>query len=320
MSVENLALLFSSGKKHAGKNQHLLNYDHKKLEPEVQKHCVGIYNKLAKTDTFKRQINRYIKSQRALCKSRQGIELRYRLTSPLVTGTGIDGALETGFLFHPLLNIPYLPGSSVKGLLGAFSKLWAGQFNEAFPQQEGSAGPAKFKPRIHWKLFGEGEENADLIRALIRQDKEDSQSDHGPFDSMGGFTFLDAIPEPPKSGQLALIQDILTPHGVNYADRSTLKKTPKILKFLTLAEGAEISFFMFPTSAYAQRLDDEAEEEPAEESNRALGQALGLPLSGHDEHILNSDKEVLASWLDAALRFMGAGARTKGGRGRFERI
>lgn len=44
----------------------------------------------------------------------------YQTTARLVTGLGMTHVLETGFLWHPTLAVPYLPGSSVKGMIRAW--------------------------------------------------------------------------------------------------------------------------------------------------------------------------------------------------------
>jgi len=45
------------------------------------------------------------------------LQLSARSTSPLVTGTGIEHPLENGFAFLSPYGIPYLPGSSIKGVI-----------------------------------------------------------------------------------------------------------------------------------------------------------------------------------------------------------
>src|SRR5690606_19232521 len=41
-----------------------------------------------------------------------------------VTGMGNSHPVENGFSWHPVLGTPYLPGSSVKGLLRAWMEHW----------------------------------------------------------------------------------------------------------------------------------------------------------------------------------------------------
>ncbi|MGD0775991.1 MAG: type III-B CRISPR module RAMP protein Cmr6 [Candidatus Solibacter sp.] len=42
----------------------------------------------------------------------------YKTEERLVTGTGRSHPVENGFVWHPVLGVPYLPGSSIKGLIG----------------------------------------------------------------------------------------------------------------------------------------------------------------------------------------------------------
>lgn len=42
----------------------------------------------------------------------------YKTEERFVTGTGRSHPVENGFVWHPTLGVPYLPGSSIKGLIG----------------------------------------------------------------------------------------------------------------------------------------------------------------------------------------------------------
>ncbi len=44
----------------------------------------------------------------------------FRVCWRFVTGLGLQHPLENGFAWHPTLGVPYLPGSGLKGLLGAW--------------------------------------------------------------------------------------------------------------------------------------------------------------------------------------------------------
>ena len=52
-----------------------------------------------------------------LCKAPDGLQLTFKTTSRLVIGIGQDHPVENGFLWHPTLGLPYIPGSSIKGML-----------------------------------------------------------------------------------------------------------------------------------------------------------------------------------------------------------
>lgn len=48
----------------------------------------------------------------------------FKTTSRLVCGIGESSPLENGIALHPLWGVPYIPGSSIKGLLRAWYKHW----------------------------------------------------------------------------------------------------------------------------------------------------------------------------------------------------
>ncbi|EKO3893600.1 type III-B CRISPR module RAMP protein Cmr6 [Vibrio metschnikovii] len=95
------------------------------------------------------------------------------------TGLGNPHPVENGFLFHPTLAAPYLPGSSVKGLVRSWLE-----------QQLGTDPEAK---ALFYRLFGS-------------EDKEPSKCDLAP--KSGDVIFFDALPVMPAT----LVLDIMTPH------------------------------------------------------------------------------------------------------------
>ena len=68
-----------------------------------------------------------------LCKPPNGLTLSFKTTSRLVIGIGQDHPVENGFLWHPTLGVPYIPGSSIKGMLRNWMLEWAdGATNKAW--------------------------------------------------------------------------------------------------------------------------------------------------------------------------------------------
>lgn len=106
-----------------------------------------------------------------------------------VTGMGIDHPTENGFLWHHTLGVPYLPGSSIKGMLRGFLS----EFSEKSFYD---------KDKIIYIFGNENEEE--------REDRLQS----------GNFVFMDAIPiEKPE-----LTIDIMTPHQKDWYE----SKSPNI--------------------------------------------------------------------------------------------
>jgi CRISPR-associated protein Cmr6 len=63
-------------------------------------------------------LNEYRSRIRQLVTARGGEVWVYKTEERLVTGTGLSHPVANGFVWHPTLGVPYLPGSSIKGLIG----------------------------------------------------------------------------------------------------------------------------------------------------------------------------------------------------------
>ena len=68
------------------------------------------------------QIDDYVSRLLRLVECRRGRWEVYSATSRFATGLGRSHPVENGFAWHPTLGAPYLPGSSVKGLIHAWAK------------------------------------------------------------------------------------------------------------------------------------------------------------------------------------------------------
>jgi CRISPR-associated protein Cmr6 len=62
-----------------------------------------------------------------LVESRAGRFAVYTTESRFVTGMGRTHPIENGFAWHPTLGTPYLPGSSIKGMVRAWVRTWGGK-------------------------------------------------------------------------------------------------------------------------------------------------------------------------------------------------
>lgn len=152
----------------------------------------------------------------------------------LAIGLGLPHPIETGFLFDRLTGSPYLPGSSVKGLLRATARLVA----------EGELPGSQ----AFWK------EN--LVRVF------GPEIDPETTPKKGQAIFHDAFPaEWPK-----LEVDVLTPHYPDYyrneSDPPADWQNPNPVAFLTVAPNVK---FEFPIAA---------KEEDLGELEKLLGTAL----------------------------------------------
>src|SRR6185436_4683635 len=158
----------------------------------------------------------------------------------LVVGLGLPHPTETGFLFDRTTGCPYLPGSSVKGLLRAAARLVAAG------DLEGDR-PAWTEEEIR-RIFG-----PELGGEWTPQ--------------VGSVVFYDAFPtEWPR-----LEVDILTPHHRGHNDKKETPAAdwdePNPVPFLAIAPGASFRFSFGPG-------DRERFEEDFPKLEKLLGTAL----------------------------------------------
>ena len=138
--------------------------------------------------------------------------------SRLVVGLGLPHPTETGFLFDRVTGCPYLPGSSVKGLLRAAARLVA-------------AGEL------------EGDRAAWTEKEIRRIFGPELGGEHTP--RTGSIVFYDAFPkEWPR-----LDVDVLTPHHRDHNDKKAPPADwdePNPVPFLAIAPGAVFRFAFGP--------------------------------------------------------------------------
>ncbi len=152
------------------------------------------------------------------------LSINTKSISSFMTGTGIQHPLQNGFAFLQPCGLPYLAGSSVKGVLRNTARLLA---EDAFG--EGDYG---FNPHTIEKLFG-----SEVSRG-------DEESDNFV---RGALTFWDVIVQPKESaqGKMTMSIDILTPHQSHYLqDGETPHDSgqPNPVPFLCVGAGAAFSF------------------------------------------------------------------------------
>jgi len=138
----------------------------------------------------------------------------YQTTEPMIIGMGLSHPIENGILFHHTLGVPYLSGSSVKGLVRAWAEQW-----------EGGIGDAELL-----RIFGS--EN----RFTDNPENTDTQA--------GSVIFFDALPV----NEVTLKTDIMTPHYPDYYSNQGKKtapvdnQNPTPISFLAVAKGVTFQF------------------------------------------------------------------------------
>jgi CRISPR-associated protein Cmr6 len=137
-------------------------------------------------------------------------------TAPFATGLGMEHPLENGFAFLNPYGLPYLPGSSIKGVLRRAAQDLAGE--------------ASNEDRKGW--------SEQAITALFGLESEDRSKEH----SRGALTFWDALPNPAK-GSLGM--EVMTPHYGDYYKGESLPHDagqPNPIVFLVVPPGSEFTF------------------------------------------------------------------------------
>lgn len=176
----------------------------------------ALYEDAAKRDTghLRAGLEKARGRQRALVVALGGGILEAVTDWRFVSGLGTGHPFETGFIWHRTLAVPYLPGSSVKGMVRAWAEDWGGVSD----------------PDEVRRLFGPGGEEA-------RRTPD-----------TGAMIVLDGLPlSPPR-----LEVDIMNPHyGPYYMDPGG--KTPPAdyyspvpVFFLAVAPGQAFEFALAP--------------------------------------------------------------------------
>lgn len=199
-------------------------------------------------------LNDFARRQQNLVEATKGKCLALQTESRFVTGLGREHPVENGFAWHPTLGTPYLPGSSIKGLLRAWASLWWANEKEGRERDEQKA----------------------LIHAILG--RGEARADEG---AVGAIVIFDALPLQP----VVLEADVMTPHYDDYYQKGLAPGdwiSPVPIPFLVVAEGTQFQFAFAPRSSAGR------------------------------EYL-----STVEAWLNDALRWLGAGAKTAVGYGRF---
>ena len=218
-----------------------------------------------------------------LCATLRGQSRIFTGTWHFATGMGLPHPVENGFLWHPTLGLPYIPGAAVKGLVRAYIECWA-EFEDQSERLD-----------ILYRWFGSEAKDSET-RQQVRQNGfvPPSRNPQLKLDSeAGAFIFFDALPvSPPR-----LKADIMTPHmGAWYEKGGEPSQKPKEQAERTPADWHDpnpITFLVADKPSFqfsiAPRYPDARQE---------LSRVMEA--------------------LEQALEWLGAGAKTAVGYGQFE--
>lgn len=129
--------------------------------------------------------------------------------SRLVTGMGLSHPVENGFTWHYTLGVPYIPGTTLKGLTRSWVEQWLS-------------------------------DEESLLHAFGSDSSDMPASQHRP-NQTGDLIFLDSLP----SASPSLEVEYMTPHYSDYYQGNEPPadwQSPKPIPFLTVAAGAAFQF------------------------------------------------------------------------------
>ncbi|HMY00861.1 MAG TPA: type III-B CRISPR module RAMP protein Cmr6 [Agitococcus sp.] len=175
-------------------------------------------------------------------------DIKHRLSitaksiSPFMTGTGMEHPLENGFAFLQPYGLPYLAGSSIKGVLRNTARL------------------------LQQNAFGEGTQGWTplAIETLFGSDDEHTGNEVIDHARRGALTFWDVIilPKEEIKGGVktrSLKIDILTPHQSHYLQGTASPHDsgdPVPVPFLAVGVGAEFNFHIQANPALLDKYSD----------------------------------------------------------------
>ena len=233
--------------------------------------------------------------QKSLCCMLAGQVAELKTTWHFATGLGNPHPVENGFAWHPTLGVPYLTGAAVKGLVRTWVEAGWMEFAGINEMEK-----KKNRHAVLYRWFGSEVVDPKDRAKLREKDFPPPVKGDCPDTKAGMFIFFDAIPVAP----VKLACDVMTPHyGQWYESGESIKiidnepekvpadwHSPVPVPFLVVKE-ASIMFSIAP-------------------------RRKPRPGSEHTEITAELGKVMLA--LTDALQYLGAGAKTAVGYGRFE--
>jgi len=145
----------------------------------------------------------------ALISTVGGMTLVFRTKGPFVTGLGRSHPVENGFAWHNTLGVPYLPGSSIKGMVRSWAANW---------------------------IDVDGKE---IIRIFGSDDSA----------SVGSVVFLDAIPNQPVRLKMEIMTPHYGPYYSEFSKELEPPAdwhSPIPIPFLAVDAGQEFLFGLIP--------------------------------------------------------------------------
>ncbi|MGC8656607.1 MAG: type III-B CRISPR module RAMP protein Cmr6 [Thermoplasmata archaeon] len=186
-------------------------------------------------------IKELVSRQKEIIKSMHGHYMLFKNTSKFLTGVGNSHPTEIGFTWHHTLGVPYLPGSSIKGLVRSYCE------NQNINKEDIK------------RIFG----------SMNKNNEDDVQKENNE-NSVGSVIFLDALPYK----HVKLAGDIMTPHYNDYYQNAETPGDwimPIPIPFLVVEKDQEFLFGIIPRSPKTDKNDIDLAKEWLEKALKTLG-------------------------------------------------
>lgn len=174
---------------------------HGQDQQEVNPRAYWLKKNFTRTVGDKKHIEAFNKKQLQLVHALDGAYKTFTLEAPFVTGMGNSHPVDNGFTWHTTLGVPYLPASSVKGILRTV-----------------------FETHLEGENFTDEDKRA-LLFALFGSTTKNTQSEHFASQA-GGLICFDALP----TQQVNMGLNIMTPHAGKWyeqgKDIQSIKESP----------------------------------------------------------------------------------------------
>jgi len=191
------------------------------------------------------QLSDYHSRQVRLLQAQGATLLVLELQSPFVTGLGLPHPVENGLLFHHTLGCPYLPGSSVKGLLRHYLHEEEGWSADALARWFGEA-PRGSAGGIGGLAFGDAVPLAPVQAYVdvVTPHVDDWLTTTAPWSAAPG-DWLDPVPIP----FLAIMPGQRFAFPILHAHRARLRRGPAAIDLATVAAELQCALDWFGAGA-----------------------------------------------------------------------
>lgn len=176
-------------------------------------------------------LEEYIERICSLTRMLDGVFKIYELTERFITGIGIDHPVEVGFLRNHTLGVPYIAGSSIKGIVKDWATNWCQEKKEDII-----------------RIFGSDDDKEKQTVSSLSGALSSNTDANDNKNKVGTVVFFDALPY----GMINIATDIITPHYSSYYSKGECPgdwSIPTPLPFLTIDEKQKFIFFIAPRKA-----------------------------------------------------------------------